>query len=76
MAKVRLRSDEAVQLKDCCCHTEIQGSEEVEGEMDEEVEDNDAMAEDEPRKVSDVVPTKVKPIPKYSSFFIFSPTNP
>lgn len=51
--------------------------------MDEEAEmvmDDDGVynetTEDEPRKASETVPTKIKPIPKFSAFFILSHTNP
>lgn len=48
---------------------------EIDIDMDEDAEDNEAGGE-EPRKASDAPPTKIEPIPKYSSLFIFSPTNP
>lgn len=52
-----------------------------EEEMDEEVEELEEEIEEEAgaepvRKASVPIPTKIKPIPKYSSFFIFSHTNP
>ncbi|KAG1664655.1 Muscle calcium channel subunit alpha-1 [Nymphon striatum] len=58
----------------------------VDEEPDDVVDDNDDNADDEdedatastakPRRLSELnLPTKIKPIPKYSSFFIFSHTN-
>jgi len=50
---------------------------------DEELEDEEEEAEEEapvtarPRRLSEIhkTPTKIKPLPKASSFFIFSHTN-
>ena len=48
--------------------------EDVELEYDEEEEMREASAR--PRRLSEMkIPTKVKPLPKASSFFIFSHTN-
>ncbi|RWS16550.1 muscle calcium channel subunit alpha-1-like protein, partial [Dinothrombium tinctorium] len=49
--------------------------EENEESLEEQENENGAEGEDHPRKSSEDVPPKVKPIPKYSSLFIFSPTN-
>lgn len=64
-------------IKGCTYASDTQGFEEeadIDIDMDEEGEDNEAA--EEPRKASEAVPTKIVPIPKYSSLFIFSPTNP
>ena len=50
------------------------GAEDFEDEEEEE-DGKEEMTGALPRKVSDVPNIKVQPIPKYSSLFIFSPTN-
>lgn len=55
----------------------LTGDEEGE-DVDEEGEGEEAdggEGEDENRRTSESVPTKIKPIPKYTSFFILSHTN-
>lgn len=47
-----------------------------EEDMDEEDNDNQPYSGARPRRMSELnIPTKIAPIPKYSSFFIFSHTN-
>jgi hypothetical protein len=51
----------------------------VDEELGEEEPENEEQAEGEEeentRRISETVPTKIKPIPKYSAFFILSHTN-
>lgn len=42
---------------------------------DEEIEEGAADGAENARRVSESAPTKIKPIPKYSAFFILSHTN-
>lgn len=57
-----------------------EGTEDEEGEDEEEEEDeedeDEAQSSARPRRMSEInVSSRVKPIPPYSSLFVFSPTN-
>ncbi|KAH9503819.1 Voltage-dependent calcium channel type D subunit alpha-1 [Bulinus truncatus] len=58
---------------------ETEGSgteEEEEGEGDEEDEEDDAPSSARPRRMSELhISSKIKPIPPFSSLFLFAPTN-
>lgn len=66
-------------LADGDANDEEAGEEELDEEVDEELEEGeeneDPAAEPVKRASISSIPTKIKPIPKYSSFFIFSHTN-
>lgn len=50
--------------------------EEIEVDMEDDLDEDGLPTGARPRRMSELnIPTKVTPIPKYSSFFIFSPTN-
>lgn len=59
----------------------VELNEEEEGEADEDEDDEDddddaSVSTARPRRLSEIhMDTKVKPIPAYTSFFIFSHTN-
>ena len=56
-----------------CRETEDEDNEDLDFEEEEEIEERISAR---PRRLSEIkIPTKVKPLPKASSFFLFSHTN-